>query len=207
MPHAHKNEEVMLMINYIWLALIVIGSLTAILQGNVQAVTDAAIESANTAVELSLGLVGVMSLWLGLMKLAEKAGIVNAVGRLLKPVMKRLFPEVPPDHPAMGSMVMNMAANLLGLGNAATPLGIKAMKELQELNPDKDTASDSMCMFLAINTSSITLIASTVIAYRVAAGSKNPAEIIGPTIIASTFGTLVAIIAAKLLEKFSRKGR
>lgn len=195
------------MINYIWLALIVIGGLTAILQGNAQAVTDAAIESANTAVELSLGLVGVMSLWLGLMKLAEKAGIVNAVGRLLKPVMKRLFPEVPPDHPAMGSMVMNMAANLLGLGNAATPLGIKAMKELQELNPDKDTASDSMCMFLAINTSSVTLIASTVIAYRVAAGSKNPAEIIGPTIIASIFGTLVAIIAAKLLEKFSRKGR
>lgn len=195
------------MINYIWLALIVIGGLTAILQGNAQVVTDAAIESANTAVELSLGLVGVMSLWLGLMKLAEKAGIVNAVGRLLKPVMKRLFPEVPPDHPAMGSMVMNMAANLLGLGNAATPLGIKAMKELQELNPDKDTASDSMCMFLAINTSSVTLIASTVIAYRVAAGSKNPAEIIGPTIIASIIGTLVAIIAAKLLEKLSRKGR
>lgn len=195
------------MINYIWLALIVIGGLTAILQGNAQAITDAAIESANTAVELSLGLVGVMSLWLGLMKLAEKAGIVNAVGRLLRPIMKRLFPEVPPDHPAMGSMVMNMAANLLGLGNAATPLGIKAMKELQELNPDKDTASDSMCMFLAINTSSVTLIASTVIAYRVAAGSKNPAEIIGPTIIASIIGTLVAIIAAKLLEKLSRKGR
>ncbi|MGE5605991.1 MAG: nucleoside recognition domain-containing protein [Bacteroidota bacterium] len=195
------------MINYIWLALIVIGGLTAILQGNAQAVTDAAIESANTAVELSLGLVGVMSLWLGMMKLAEKAGIVNAIGRLLKPIMKRLFPEVPPEHPAMGSMVMNMAANLLGLGNAATPLGIKAMKELQELNPDKDTASNSMCMFLAINTSSVTLIASTVIAYRVAAGSKNPAEIIGPTIIASIFGTLVAIIAAKLLEKFSRKGR
>lgn len=195
------------MINYIWLALIVIGGLTAILQGNAQAVTDAAIESANTAVQLSLGLVGVMSLWLGMMKLAEKAGIVNAVGRLLKPIMKRLFPEVPPDHPAMGSMVMNMAANLLGLGNAATPLGIKAMKELQELNPDKDTASNSMCMFLAINTSSVTLIASTVIAYRVAAGSKNPAEIIGPTIIASIIGTLVAIIAAKLLENFSRKGR
>lgn len=197
----------MLLINYIWLALIVIGGLTAILQGNAQAVTDAAIESANTAVELSLGLVGVMSLWLGMMKLAEKAGIVNAVGRFLKPIMKRLFPEVPPDHPAMGSMVMNMAANLLGLGNAATPLGIKAMKELQELNPDKDTASNSMCMFLAINTSSVTLIASTVIAYRVAAGSKNPAEIIGPTIIASIIGTLVAIIAAKLLEKLSRKGR
>ncbi len=195
------------MINYIWLALIVIGGLTAIFQGNAQVVTDAAIESANTAVELSLGLVGVMSLWLGLMKLAEKAGIVNAIGRLLKPIMKRLFPEVPEDHPAMGSMVMNLAASFFGLGNAATPLGIKAMKELQELNPDKDTASNSMCMFLAINTSSVTLVASTVIAYRVAAGSNNPVEIIGPTIIASVFGTVVAIIAAKLLEKFSLKRR
>ncbi len=195
------------MINYIWLALIVIGVLTAIFQGNVQVVTDAAIESANTAVELAIGLVGVMTLWLGLMKLAEKAGIINLIGKLLKPIMKLLFPEVPEDHPAMGSMIMNMAANLLGLGNAATPLGIKAMKELQELNEDKKTATNSMCMFLAINTSSVTLIASTVIAYRVAAGSGNPTEIIGPTIIASVFGTIVAIISAKILEKFSLKRR
>lgn len=195
------------MINYIWLALIVIGVLAAVFQGNVQVVTDAAIESANSAVELAIGLVGVMTLWLGLMRLAEKAGIVNLIGRLLKPILKRLFPEVPEDHPAMGSMVMNMAANLLGLGNAATPLGIKAMKELQELNEDKTTATNSMCMFLAINTSSVTLIASTVIAYRAAAGSSNPAEIIGPTIIASVFGTTIAIITAKLLEKFPLKRR
>lgn len=195
------------MINYIWLALIVIGILTAIFQGNVQVVTDAAIESANTAVELSIGLVGIMTLWLGLMRLAEKSGIVEAIGKLLKPIMKRLFPEIPENHPAMGSMVMNIAANLLGLGNAATPLGIKAMKELQELNEDKTTATNGMCMFLAINTSSVTLIASTVIAYRVAAGSNNPTEIIGPTIIASVFGTIVAIIAAKLLEKFPLKRR
>lgn len=195
------------MINYIWLALIVIGVLTAVFQGNVQVVTDAAIESANSAVELSIGLVGVMTLWLGLMRLAEKAGIVNLISKLLKPILKRLFPEVPENHPAMGSMVMNMAANLLGLGNAATPLGIKAMKELQELNEDKTTATNSMCMFLAINTSSVTLIASTVIAYRAAAGSSNPAEIIGPTIIASVFGTIVAIVAAKLLEKFPLKRR
>lgn len=195
------------MINYIWLALIVIGVLTAIFQGNVQVVTDAAIESANSAVELSIGLVGIMTLWLGLMKLAEKSGIVNLISKLLKPILKRLFPEVPENHPAMGSMVMNMAANLLGLGNAATPLGIKAMKELQELNEDKTTATNPMCMFLAINTSSVTLIASTVIAYRASAGSSNPAEIIGPTIIASVFGTIVAIIAAKLLEKFPLKRR
>lgn len=195
------------MINYIWLALIVIGVLTAIFQGNVQVVTDAAIESANSAVELSIGLVGIMTLWLGLMRLAEKSGIVNLISKLLKPILKRLFPEVPENHPAMGSMVMNMAANLLGLGNAATPLGIKAMKELQELNEDKTTATNSMCMFLAINTSSVTLIASTVIAYRASAGSNNPAEIIGPTIIASVFGTIVAIIAARLLEKFPLKRR
>ncbi|NLW48580.1 MAG: nucleoside recognition protein [Firmicutes bacterium] len=195
------------MINYIWLALILIGVLTAIFQGNVQVVTDAAIESANSAVELSIGLVGIMTLWLGLMRLAEKSGIVNLISKLLKPILKRLFPEVPENHPAMGSMVMNMAANLLGLGNAATPLGIKAMKELQELNEDKTTATNSMCMFLAINTSSITLIASTVIAYRASAGSNNPAEIIGPTIIASVFGTIVAIIAARLLEKFPLKRR
>ncbi len=194
------------MINYIWLGLIVVGAIISIVKGNAQFVTDAAIESANTAVTISLGLIGMMTLWLGLMNIAEKAGIVNAVGRLLKPIMKRLFPEVPENHPAMGSMVMNIAANMLGLGNAATPLGIKAMKELQELNPEKDTASNPMCMFLAINTSSITLIASTVVAYRVAAGSKNPAEIIGPVIIASIFGTVIAVIAAKLLEKFSKRG-
>lgn len=195
------------MINIIWLALIVIGVLTAVFKGDAQLVTDAAIESSNTAVELAIGLIGVMSLWLGLMKVAEEAGIVRAMGRLLKPIMKRLFPEVPADHPAMGSMVLNMAANILGLGNAATPLGIKAMKELQEINEDKETASNAMCMFLAINTSSVTLIATSVIAYRVAAGSKNATEIIGPTIIASIIGTAVAIATAKILEKFARKRR
>jgi len=147
-----------------------------------------------------------MTLWLGLMKLAEASGIVRFIGRLLKPIMKRLFPQVPEDHPAMGSMVMNMAANLLGLGNAATPLGIKAMKELQELNEEKDTASNAMCMFLAINTASVTLVSTSVIAFRKAAGSVAPAEIIGPTIIASVIGTAVGIIAAKILEKISGKG-
>jgi spore maturation protein A len=193
------------MINWIWLGLIVIGVLTAVCKGDVNLVTTSAIESAQGAVELVIGLIGIMTLWLGLMRVAEKAGIVQALGKLLKPIMKLLFPDVPADHPAMGSMVMNMAANLLGLGNAATPLGIKAMKELQELNEKKDTATNAMCMFLAINTSSITLIATTVIAYRAASGSANPAEIIGPTIIASLIGTAVAIITAKLLEKLSGK--
>ncbi len=119
--------------------------------------------------------------------------------------MKFLFPEVPADHPAMGSMVMNMAANMLGLGNAATPLGIKAMQELQDLNEEKETASNSMCMFLAINTSSVTLVASGVVAYRLAAGSNNPASIIGPTLVATIASTIAAVIAVKIFEKVSKK--
>jgi spore maturation protein A len=195
------------MINWIWLGLLVVGVVTAICKGDVSLVTNSAIKTSQDAVVLAIGLVGMMSLWLGLMKIAEKAGIVQFLGKLLKPIMKFLFPEVPPDHPAMGSMVMNMAANLLGLGNAATPLGIKAMKELQDLNEEKDTATNAMCMFLAINTSSVTLISATVVGYRMLAHAKNPSDIIGPTIIASVFGTLVAIITAKILENFSKKRR
>ena len=193
------------MLNYIWFGLLVIGVIAGVLTGNTQAVTDAAISNAETAVELAIGLIGVMALWLGLMKIAEEAGLVQLIGKWLRPIMKRLFPEVPEDHPAMGSMVMNFAANILGLGNAATPLGIKAMKELQDLNEEKDTASNSMCMFLAINTSSITLVASSVIAYRSAAGSANPSEIIGPTLVATIVSTVVAITVVKLFEKASKK--
>ena len=175
------------MINIIWMVLLVGG-----------------ITNAETGVELAMGLIGMMALWLGLMKIAEEAGLVKLIGNALKPIMKFLFPEVPKDHPAMGSMVMNIAANILGLGNAATPLGIKAMQELQELNEEKDTASNAMCMFLAINTSSVTLVASSVVAYRLAAGSKNPAEIIGPTLVATIASTLAAVVAVKVFEKFSK---
>ncbi len=193
------------MINIIWMVLLVGGFIIGALTGNLQAVTDAAISNAETGVELAMGLIGVMALWLGIMKIAEKGGLIVIIGNAMRPVMKFLFPEIPSDHPAVGSIVMNMAANLLGLGNAATPLGIKAMKELQDLNEDKETASNSMCMFLAINTSSVTLIASSVIAYRSAAGSANPTEIIGPTIVATVASTTAAIIAAKLFEKASKK--
>ena len=189
------------MINYIWCGMIVIGILVGIVTGNIEAVSTAAIEWAETAVELSLGLIGVMSLWLGLMKIAEEAGIVRGMGLLMKPIMVRLFPEVPADHPAMGSIVANMAANFFGLGNAATPLGIKAMQELQDLNENKEEASNAMVTFLAINTSSVTLISSSTIAYRSAAGAANPADIIAPTIIATTVSTVVAIVACKVLEK------
>ena len=195
------------MINYIWCGMIIIGIIVGTLTGNIEAVSTAAIEWAETAVELSLGLIGVMALWLGLMKIAEEAGIVRGMGLLVKPIMVRLFPEVPADHPAMGSIVANMAANFFGLGNAATPLGIKAMQELQDLNENKDEASNAMVMFLAINTSSVTLISSSTIAYRSAAGAVNPADVIGPTIIATAVSTTVAIIACKVLEKLPKYKR
>ncbi len=192
------------MINYIWAGMLIIGFIVGAVTGNLDKVTNAAIDNAETGVSLSLGLIGVMALWLGLMKIAEDAGIIEKLARLLKPITVRLFPDVPPEHPAMGAMVMNIAANVLGLGNAATPLGLKAMQELQTLNPEKDTATNAMVMFLAINTSSVTLIAASTIAILSAAGSANPTSIIGPTIVATTISTTVAIIAAKLLQKLPR---
>lgn len=192
------------MINFIWAGLLIIGFVVGALTGNVEEVTNAVIENAKTGVELALGLIGVMSLWLGIMKIAEDSGLVEKLAKALKPITTRLFPEVPADHPAMGAMVMNMAANILGLGNAATPLGLKAMQELQTLNDKKDTATDAMVMFLAINTSSVTLIPASTIAILAAAGAKNPTEIIGPTIIATTVSTIVAIIATKIFNKMPK---
>ena len=192
------------MINIIWFGLLFVGIVVGMVTGNVKEVTDAAISSAKTAVELSLGLIGVMALWLGLMKVAESSGLVRRLALLLKPLMVQLFPDVPADHPAMGSILMNLAANVFGLGNAATPLGIKAMQDLQTLNTTDDTATDSMCMFLAINTSSVTLIPATTIAYRVAAGSTNAVEIIGSTLFATIVSTTVAVIAAKVMSRMRR---
>ena len=192
------------MINIIWFGLLFIGIVVGIATGNVEAITKAAIDSANTGVELSIGLIGVMTLWLGMMKIAEAAGLVRKLALMLKPLMVRLFPDVPPDHPAMGSILMNLAANVFGLGNAATPFGIRAMQDLQELNTTEDSATDSMCTFLAINTSSVTLIPATTIAYRVAAGSSNAVEIIGPTIIATLVSTIVAVIAARTMSRMRR---
>ena len=170
----------------------------------VQAVTrDGILRYAKIAVELAIGLIGIMALWLGLMKIAEQSGLVSALARSLKSVMTRLFPDVPPDHPAMGAMIMNIAANMLGLGNAATPLGLKAMEELNRLNKKTGTATDAMCTFLVINTSSVQLIPATVIAIRAASGSTNPTEIIGPVILATTINTVVGIITVKLLARWS----
>ncbi|MBC6952521.1 nucleoside recognition protein, partial [candidate division KSB1 bacterium] len=144
------------MLNYVWLALIVIAVITGAVTGNIAQVTKQAFDSAETAVKIALGLISIMTLWLGIMKIAEQAGFIRLLARALAPIMRRLFPEVPPEHPAMGSMLLNIAANWLGLSNAATPFGLKAMEELQQLNPKKDTATNAMAMFLGINTASIT---------------------------------------------------
>ena len=192
------------MINFIWAGLLIIGFVVGAFTGNLDAVTEAVLDNAKVAVELSLGMIGVMALWLGIMKIAEDSGLVEKLAKGITPLTKRLFPEVPEDHPAMGAVAMNIAANVLGLGNAATPFGIKAMEELQEINDVKDTATDAMVMFLAINTSSVTLIPATTIGLITAAGGTNPTSIIGPTIIATLVSTIVAIIAAKSLGKLPR---
>ncbi len=189
------------MINIIWLLLIVIAFIAGGLTGRIDAVTTGAMNGAKTAVEIAIGLIGFMALWLGLMRVAEEAGFIKFIARMLRPIMKWIFPDVPADHPAMGAMIMNMAANSLGLANAATPLGLKAMTELQKLNDKKDTASNAMATFLAINTSDVTIIPATVIGIRAAAGSASPTEIIGTTVIATLFSTIVAIIAAKTFQR------
>lgn len=185
------------MMNYVWLGLVAIACIVGAIKGNIEAVTKGALDSAGTAVNIALGLIGIMTMWLGIMKLAQEAGLVRMLARVIKPISKRLFPDIPPEHPAIGAVLLNVSANWLGLSNAATPLGIKAMEELQTLNEDKDTASDAMIMFLALNTGSITLIPMTVIAARASLGSANPAEIIGTTLFASTMATLFGVLAAK----------
>ena len=189
------------MLNHIWLALILLAVTIGGWNGRLKEVTEGAFDGAKTAVTIALGLIGIMALWLGVMRLAERAGLVQRLARLLRPVMSRLFPGVPDDHPAMGSMLMNMAANMLGLGNAATPLGLRAMRDLERLNPHPGTATNPMCTFLAINTSSVQLIPTTAIAILVAAGSRNPTAIVGTSLLATLCAASVAIISVKLLEK------
>jgi spore maturation protein SpmA len=167
-----------------------------------EALSKAMVESAGGAVELAIGLVGVMTLFLGLVKVAEAGGMLTILARLIRPLMVRLFPDVPPDHPAMGAMILNMSANALGLGNAATPFGIRAMQELDKLNPRHGTATDAMALFLAINTSSVTLLPTGVIALRAAAGSADPAGILPTTLFATIGSTAMAIAAAKLYRRF-----
>lgn len=190
------------MLNYIWFGLMAIALVVAAFLGTADAVTKGAIDSAKTAVEISIGLVGIMTLWLGIMRIAEAAGLVTMLGRALRPVSRVLFPEVPPEHPAIGAIVMSIAANMLGLNNAATPFGIKAMEELQTLNPEKDTATNPMVIFMAMNTAGVQLVPATMLGVLVAAGSKNPTAIISTTLVATAIGTVVSIIVAKILQRF-----
>ena len=185
----------------IWTFLVAAAVVAAAANGRMSELTAAALSSAKDAVTLAIGLAGAMALWLGLVRVAEEAGLVRAVARAARPVMRRLFPEVPPEHPAMGAMIMNVSANVLGLGNAATPFGVKAMQELETLNPRPGTATDAQALFCAINTASLQLIPASVIALRVAAGSRAPGEIIGATILASLCGAVAAVATAKLLAR------
>ena len=189
------------MLNYIWFGMMFIAVIVGTITGNIDAVTQAAIDMSKTAVNIAIGLIGIMALWLGTMKIAEESGLIRIIAQGLRPITHRLFPEIPPEHPAIGSIILNMAANILGLGNAATPLGLKAMEELQELNNDKETATNAMCTFLAINTSSVQIILpATVVALMGAAAN----QIFITTILATGFSTITAIIAVKFLEKMKR---
>lgn len=194
------------MLNYIWFGLMAVALVFAAFNGTAGEVSKAAIDSAKTAVEISIGLVAVMTLWLGIMKIAEAAGLVGVLGKLLTPVRRFLFPDVPPDHPAVGAITLSIAANMLGLNNAATPLGIKAMEELQTLNRDKETASNAMVMLMVLNTTGVQLIPATIIGILAAAGSNDPTAIIGTTLAATAIGTVVGVLATKLLERFYPDG-
>ena len=199
-----------MVLNYIWIAFFVIAFVIAVVKllfmGDCEvfpAMMDATFASSKTAFEISLGLTGVLSLWLGIMKIGEKGGVVNALARLLSPVFVRLFPEIPKGHPVTGSIFMNIAANMLGLDNAATPLGLKAMEQLQDLNKKKDTATNSMIMFLVLNTSGLTLIPVSIMVYRAQMGAAQPTDIFVPILLATFFSTLAGIIITSLYQRIN----
>jgi spore maturation protein A len=182
------------MVNLIWLFFIVVGFVVAAMQGNIELVTAAVFDGAKTGVTVCFGLISILVFWLGIMRIAEDAGLLQKIAKLLNPLVRFLFPSIPSDHPAIGYIMSNMSANILGLGNAATPMGIRAMQELQKLNPNKEVASPAMCTLLALNTSSITLIPTTLIAIRMNYHSLNPAEIVGTTLLATIISTMAAIL-------------
>ena len=199
-----------MVLNYIWIAFFIVAFIVAlgklIFTGNTQIFTDiinSTFDSSKTAFEVSLGLTGVLSLWLGIMKIGENSGLINALSRWLSPVFCRLFPDIPKGHPVMGSIFMNMSANMLGLDNAATPMGLKAMKELQELNPQKDTASNPMIMFLVINTSGLILIPISIMVYRAQMGAAQPTDIFIPILLSTFVSTLVGVIAVSISQRIN----
>ena len=199
-----------MVLNYIWIAFFLIAFVVAIgklvIGGDTAVFTEiinASFASAKTGFEISLGLTGILSLWLGIMKIGEKGGVIQAFARLAAPVFSQLFPDIPRDHPVTGSIFMNLSANLLGLDNAATPMGLKAMQQLQELNPNKESASNSMVMFLCINASGLTLIPITIMMYRAQLGAANPSDVFLPIMLATFTSTLVAILAVCVRQKIN----
>src|SRR5574344_562123 len=196
-----------MVLNYIWIAFFIVAFVVALIRlfffGDVEIFTqiiNSTFDSSKTAFEVSLGLTGVLSLWLGIMKIGENSGLIAALSKWLSPVFCRLFPEIPKGHPVMGSLFMNIAANMLGLDNAATPMGLKAMKQLQDLNPKKDTASNSMIMFLVLNTSGLMLIPISIMVYRAQMGAAQPTDIFIPILLSTTVSTLVGIIAVSIAQ-------
>ena len=191
--------------NYIWFFIILISIISAIYTGKIDDVVNSIMTGAKKSIEVALYLAGIMAFWLGIMKIAEKSGLVSTIAKILKPIAHKLFPSIPENNPAIGDIAMNFTANAFGLGNAATPIGIKAMTELQKLNKNKEVASNDMCTLLAMNTAGWQLVPTTVIAVLVANGAKNPTEIVLPTLIVTTIAFISAIIAVKILEKFNFK--
>ena len=189
------------MMNYIWLAIVILAIVLGGINGKIENVTKSAIDAAGNSVTIAIGLVGVMALWLGIVKIAEDSGLMTLAAKAIAPLLKKLFPDVPKDHPAMASMTMNIAANMLGLSNAATPLGIKAMEDLEKLNTRPGTATNAMCTFLTINTAGLQLVPATMIGIMASAGSKDPTAIIGTTIAATCTALIAGITAVKILEK------
>lgn len=191
--------------NYIFFLLIFVSLIAGIVNHRLSDVVNAMLTSCNTAVEIALSLIGIMAFWLGIMRIAEKSGLVQLISKVLYPITRFLFKDIKKDSPTTGDITMSIAANALGLTNAATPIGLKVMKELQEDNPNKDKATDSMCMFLGMNTAGFQIIPATVIAILVGVGAKNPTEIILPTLIVTTLSFIIAIVAAIILRKVWRK--
>jgi spore maturation protein A len=193
--------------NYVFSFFILAGILTAAVNGRIDVITVAATTSAGNAVQRAISLIGVVSLWLGIARVAEKSGLIDMMSRAIAPIFGLLFPSIPKGHPALGCILMNLSANILGFGNAATPFGLRAMQELQKLNERPDTATDAMCTFLAINTSSVTLVPATIVALRASAGSKNPTDIIAAILFATTCSTTAAIIADFVMRWFYGRGK
>ena len=199
-----------MVLNYIWTAFFITAFVVALVKmifwGDMEVfpeIMDSTFSTSKTAFEISLGLTGVLTLWLGIMKIGEKGGVVNALARLLSPVFTRLFPDIPKGHPVGGSMFMNVAANMLGLDNAATPLGLKAMEQLQELNPEKDTATNPMIMFLVLNTSGLTLIPVSIMVYRTQLGAAQPTDVFVPILLATFFSTLAGVIVTSIYQRIN----